>query len=268
MDRRQFLATLPPVIALSGSGATQVIDIHCHAGRGMNYGAARDTADPWTTFNDPRWLLQQADAAGVDLCVIFPITNRTYEAANREIARYVKQFPDRFVGFAKHDPRTEAGRIGRLLRHEVEELGLKGLKLHGIPSEEMLRAVADLRVPVLVHPPAVEPLVNVVKRWPSIDFILAHLGSFASRNWREHLAAIRAAREMKNLYVETSSVVFFPFLERAAREVPPEKLLYGSDAPLVDMRVELYKIKLLKLRPADERLVLGGNAARLLGLAG
>ncbi len=267
MDRRQFLTALPHMIAWTGSSEKpRVIDIHCHAGKGVNYGAARDTADPWTTFNDPRWLIAQADAAGVDTCVIFPITNRTYEAANREIARYVKRFPGRFIGFAKHDAKTEAGRIGQMLRQEVEQLGLRGLKLHGIPSDEMLRAAAELEIPMLVHPPAVDPLVDVAKRWPSINFILAHLGSFASQNWRQHLAAIRAARLVRNLYVETSSLVFFPYLERAAREVPAEKLLFGSDAPLVDMRVELYKIRLLNLRPADERLVLGGNAARLLGI--
>jgi len=268
MHRRRFLQAVPALATslVHTPHETPVIDVHCHAGRGMHYGAQPDTADPWTTFNDPRWLLRQADAAGVDRCVIFPITNRTYERANEEIAGYVRRWPERFIGFAKHDPVTEAGRIERLLRREVEELGLRGLKLHGIPTPEMLRAAAELDLPVLVHPPNVEPLVEVARRWPPVNFILAHLGSFASRNWREHLAAIRAARKLPNLYLETSAVVFFPYLRRAAREVPPEKLLFGSDGPLSDIRVEIHKIKLLELPPPHEKLVLGLNAARLLKL--
>ncbi len=268
MDRRTFLQTMPALMTglPEPPRRSPVIDVHCHAGRGMHYGAKPDTADPWTTFNDPRWLLEQADAAGVDRCVIFPITNRTYERANEEIAEYVRRWPERFIGFAKHDPVTEAGRIERLLRREVEEFGLRGLKLHGIPTAEMLRTAAELELPVLVHPPRVAPLVEVARRWPAVNFILAHLGSFASRDWREHLAAIRAARELPNLYLETSAVVFFPYLHRAAREVPPEKLLFGSDGPLTDIRVEIHKIKLLQLPSSHEQLVLGLNAARLLKL--
>jgi predicted TIM-barrel fold metal-dependent hydrolase len=61
-------------------------------------------------------------------------------------------------------------------------------------------------------------------------------------------------------------VVFFPYLEQAARQLPVEKLIFGSDAPLVDAHVELYKIRLLKLSPAHEGKVLGGNIRRLLRL--
>jgi predicted TIM-barrel fold metal-dependent hydrolase len=50
------------------------------------------------------------------------------------------------------------------------------------------------------------------------------------------------------------------------REVPIERILFGSDAPLVDARLELHKVRLLKLPKEQERQVLGGNAARLLGL--
>jgi uncharacterized protein len=49
----------------------------------------------------------------------------------------------------------------------------------------------------------------------------------------------------------------------AAREVP-EKLIFGSDGPDIDSRVELYKIRLLKLSPAQEGQVLGGTVRRLL----
>jgi predicted TIM-barrel fold metal-dependent hydrolase len=55
-------------------------------------------------------------------------------------------------------------------------------------------------------------------------------------------------------------VVFYRHLEMAARELGAGKLIFGSDGPEVDSRVELYKIKLLKLPPTDAR-VLGGNVA-------
>lgn len=38
-----------------------------------------------------------------------------------------------------------------------------------------------------------------------------------------------------------------------------------SDSPLVDSRVELYKIRLLRLPQEKEQLILGGNILRLLG---
>jgi predicted TIM-barrel fold metal-dependent hydrolase len=231
----------------------------------MNYGKSDQTSDPWTTYNDPRWTLTRAAEAGIDKTIIFPINNITYREANEEIASYVRRWPDKFIGFAKHEPNTEAGKIRSMLRHEVLTLGLRGLKLHGIPSKEMVEAVGELRIPILFHPPKVSDSLEVIESHPDVTFILAHLGCFASRNWREHVRAINVAKRLANLYLDTSSVVFFKYLEQAAHELPPEKLVFGSDGPLVDSRVELYKIRLLRLPEEQERLVLGGNILRLLG---
>lgn len=241
-----------------------VIDAHCHAGHGLNAGKPAETTDPWTTFNDPERTLRRMKEASIDRTVIFPINNTTYEKANEEIASYVRRWPDRFIGFAKHDGKTESGRIRELLRREVKELGLRGLKLHGVPTEEMVAAAAEFGVPILFHPPRVEESLAVVRAYPEVPFIMAHLGSFASRDWREHVRAIDAARDLPNLHLETSSVVFVDYLEQAARALPAEKLVFGSDGPLVDARIELQKIRLLHLPERHERLILGGNILRLL----
>jgi len=242
-----------------------VVDAHCHAGKGMNFGKSAQMSDPWSTYNDPRWTLTRAEEVGIDKTIIFPINNTTYSEANEEIASYVKRWPDKFIGFAKHDPKAEAGKIRNMLHHEVLELGLRGLKLHGIPSKEMVETAAELGIPILFHPPNVSDSLEVIESNPEVSFILAHLGSFASRNWREHVSAIEAAKRIANLYLDTSSVVFFKYLEQAAHELPSEKLIFGSDGPLVDSRVELYKIQLLRLPKEKEQLVLGGNILRLLG---
>jgi predicted TIM-barrel fold metal-dependent hydrolase len=231
----------------------------------MNYGKSDETSDPWTTYNDPRWTLTRAAEVGIDKTVIFPINNTTYREANEEIASYVRRWPDKFIGFAKHDSKTEAGNIRNMLHHEVLKLGLRGLKLHGIPTKEMVETAAELRIPILFHPPRVRDSLEVIESNPEVSFILAHLGCFASRDWREHARAIEAAKRITNLYLDTSSVVFFKYLEQAAYELPPEKLVFGSDGPLVDSRVELYKIQLLRLPKDKEQLVLGGNILRLLG---
>ncbi len=272
MNRREF-ARLGMGSALAWNGGwtqagvptgPRIIDAHCHAGKGLNFG--KPDSDPWTTYNDPEWTLRRMKEAGIDRTVIFPINNTSYQEANVEIAGYVRRWPEKFIGFAKHDARTEAGKIRELLRHEVRDLGLKGLKLHGQPSPEMVETALELRIPILVHPDTVDELVPVVASNPRVAFILAHLGNFASHEYREHIRAIEEAKRLPNLYLDTSSVVFVDYLEQAARELPATKLIFGSDGPLVDARVELYKIRLLKLPVESEALVLGGNIRRLLGL--
>ncbi len=275
MKRRDFFkgVLLSSSLSLTGpvhtartqdSQRPKVIDAHCHAGRGINYSKNDPTSDPWTTYNDPKWTLSRAKEVGITQTIIFPINNATYKKANEEIASYVRRWPDKFIGFAKHDSRTEAGKIRKMLLREVRELGLRGLKLHGIPTREMVETAAELKIPILFHPPNVNDSLEVVESYPQVSFILAHLGSFASRSWTEHVRAIEASKKLPNLYLDTSSVVFVTYLERAARELPPEKLIFGSDGPLVDSRVELYKIRLLKLPKLKEQLILAGNITRLL----
>ena len=242
-----------------------VIDAHCHAGRGLNYGKNDPSLDPWTTYNAPEWTLSRMEEAGIDRSIIFPISNKTYEEANREIGSYVRRWPKKFIGFAKHAAETDGGKIPDMLRREVRQWRLSGLKLHGVPTREMAETARELEIPILFHPPKVGDSLEVIRSFPRVSFILAHLGSFASRDWREHVRAIEAAGQLPNLYLDTSSVVFFRYLERASRELPAEKLIFGSDGPLVDSRVELHKIRLLRLPREKEEMILGGNIRRLLG---
>lgn len=235
-----------------------VIDAHCHAGTGQQMQA------PWNTRADVQVTIRHMAEAGIDRTIIFPINNSDYERPNQEVAEICAQHPGKFIGFAKHDPQQEAGRIGRLLRREVEQLRLRGLKLHRLPTREVLDAVEELRIPILYHPERVINFFNIASEYPKVNFVMAHLGNFASRDWSEHLEAISMARRFPNVFLETSSVVFFKFLEMAVREAGADKLIFGSDGPELDSRVELYKVKLLKLSPVDEAKVLGGNIARLL----
>jgi predicted TIM-barrel fold metal-dependent hydrolase len=259
-SRRNFMAAVSAFLASPLPAKTKplIIDAHGHAGHGQAMSA------PWTTWADPEVTLRHMAEAGIDHTVIFPINNPEYEQANQEIAEICARYPDKFIGFAKHDPETEAGRIRGLLRREVEVLKLKGLKLHRLPTREVLDTVAELGIPILYHPEKVSNFHMIASQYPQIPFIMAHLGSFASQDWAQHLEAIDVARRYPNVYLDTSSVVFFKFLEMAAKELGAQKLIFGSDGPEVDSRVELYKIRLLKLSAEDEAKVLGGNILRLL----
>lgn len=248
-----------------GRGKTPVIDCHAHAGISRMPGTAEDLIDPWDTVADPESILRHAEEAGIDRTVIFPIENTTYEKANEDIAQICRRYPARFIGFAKHSPVAEKGQIRSLLRREVHELGLRGLKLHQQPSPEMLDGVKELGIPVLYHPKRVALYEEFLPSYPTVQFIVAHLGSDSSENWREHLAAIDLAGRYPNVHLDTSAVVITQYLEKAIQELPPEKIVFGSDEPEVDCRMEIFKIRVLKLPKDKEELILGGNMLRLLG---
>jgi uncharacterized protein len=152
-----------------------------------------------------------------------------------------------------------------MLWHECRELCLRGLKLHGHPGPEILDVVAELSIPIIYHPRRVALFDEIARAYPSIDFIMAHLGSDLSADWREHVAAIEMARRYPNVYLDTGAVVLTRYIEQAIQDLGADKVIFGSDEPEVDCRLEIYKIRMLKLPKPEEELILGGNMRRLLG---
>src|SRR5262245_38382552 len=260
-SRRQFvtaaLATTAAAQPRPGSKAP-VIDCHVHAG------TAPALTAPWTTIADPAEIIRRNKQARIDKSVIFPISNDTYEEANREIVEICRRYPGRFIGYAKHDPVTEHGRIRPMLLRECREMGLRGLKLHVHPSSEVLDTVAELGIPIIYHPGRVQMLDETARAQPRIGVVLAHLGSDLSADWREHLAGIEMAASHANVYLDTGATVLTRYIEQANERLGPRKIIFGSDEPEVDCRLEIFKIRVLKLPKADEELILGGNLRRLL----
>ena len=247
-------------------GKPLVIDCHAHVGIARQPGDPLELSAPWDTVADPEVVLQHAREAGIDKTVIFPINNTTYKEANEDIARTCQRYPERFIGFARHDAQTESGQIRAMLFHEIHDLGLRGLKLHTQPNIEILDAARDLGIPVLYDSnERVELFEEFVPFYPKVNFIIPHLGSDQSANWPGHLKAIDLAKRYSNVHLDTAAVVMTRYLEMAAKELPAEQILFGSDEPEIDCRLEIFKIRVLNLPKEKEELILGGNIRRLLG---
>lgn len=247
-------------------GKPRVIDCHAHAGISREPGAKEEHSAPWDTAADPEIILEHAREAGIDKTIIFPINNTTYKEANEEISQICQRYPERFAGFARHDARTECGKIRSMLIHEIHDLGLRGLKLHTQPNTEILDAAKELGIPILYDSNQhVELFEEFLSSYPTINFIIPHMGSDQSENWREHLLAIDLAKRYPNVHLDTAAVVLTEYLEKAIKELPAEQILFASDEPEIDCRLEIFKIRVLNLPKEKEELILGGNITRLLG---
>jgi len=240
-----------------------VIDIHCHTG------TAEKLQAPWTTRADLSAYLERAEEAGIDKTVVFAITSDDYERANAEVAEIVARHTDKLIGFARIHPERDKGKIERLLRRAVEDYGFRGIKVHGgeaLPTREVCEVAKSLNLPILVDIMGrVEVLPLLAAEFPEVNFIVAHLGSFAD-DWRVFQVMPFMLAKFPNLYADTSGVRFIDHLLEAIRVAGAKKMLFGSDGPLLHPGLELHKIRLLKLPQEDEALILGENARRLLRL--
>jgi hypothetical protein len=201
------------------------------------------------------------EQAGISRSILSGLANPAYETRNRQIAEICKQHPGKFIGFARHNPAAEKD-VVTVLRREIETLGLKGLLIAGRPTRNLLELVAALRIPVLYQNDILAELHMAAQEFPQISFLLADLG--ARKAFDTHFEAIAIARRYPNVYLTTGALIGYEYLEIAAKELGPQKLIFASNGPEADARVELYRIRLLKLPPAGEAMVLGGNIQRLL----
>ncbi len=237
-----------------------IIDCHCHAGKGDLL------TGPWNTDAPIEIYLKRAKAAGIDKTVIFSPFHSNYQQANANTARIITRYPGRFIGFAFVHARRDRRRISQIVEQAVTQWDFRGIKAHRLDApatRELCEVAREFNLPLLYDPAGeIDRVELLASQYPDVNFIIPHLGSFAD-DWRAHLRVIDQITRFPNVYTDTSGVRRFDYLIQAIRRGGANKVLFGSDGPWLHPNLELHKIRLLKLTPQQESLVLGKN---LLGL--
>jgi len=244
-------------------GRAPVIDAHVHIGTGDGL------SGPWDTSGSLATYLSRAGPAGITGAVLMPPLTSDYPRANRDLVPLIRS-SRRFLGFAFVNPVTESGQVRSRLTRAVADDGFCGIKVHahdGRMTREVADTARDLGVPVLYDPRGDTASVEMLAAsYPEVAWIIPHLSSFAD-DWRAQNAFVDQLCRLPNVFTDTSGVRYFDLLQDATRRAGPHKVLFGSDGPFLHPAVELAKVRALRLPPADEALVTGGNLLRLVGPA-
>lgn len=225
-----------------------------------------------------RGLLAEMEVSGVDVSVVQPVATKPGQV--RAINEWVASITDpRVVAFgAIHpdfpDPAAEIAHMA--------EAGLRGFKLH---PEHQAFELHDPRMDA-IYSAAVEhgmivffhaggdvihetvrgtpeAFATLLDTWPDLTAVLAHMGGF--RQWEgvtERLAG-------RDVWFDTAyTLPILPPDEFVAltRTHGVDRVLFGSDGPWTNAAIEIEHLRTCGLTPAEIDAVLGGNAARLLGL--
>jgi len=238
-----------------------IIDAHCHAGKGDGL------TGPWDTDASLGHYIRRAHQANIERTVLLPAFHSDYQRANRELAKIVATDRTRWLGFAMVHATRDAGRVGTLVSEAVCNYGLCGIKVHRYDARitrEICEVARWFRLPVLYDVMGeTAPMDLVASEYPDVAFVIPHLGSF-SDDWRAHVAVIDQMVRHPNIHTDTAGTRRFDYLVEAIRRAGAHKVLFGTDGPWLHPGVELAKVKLLGLPPAEEELVLGGNFLRLI----
>lgn len=220
--------------------------------------------------------IERMDEAGVDAAAVMTIADLPgiNPQALELIADACGQYPGRLFGFIRLHPWYRQESL-RLLDQAVNEHGFRGLKLHPVsslahPSGEdtiaLIRRAGELGIPTLFHcgdepmttPLSIEPAAAAC---PDSIIVLGHMGGYFHVD-----EAIEVAERHANIILETSATPYPAKIAEAVERIGAARVVFGSDGPVSSPVLERDKIMIAGLSPEDTALVLGENAARLLGV--
>lgn len=208
-----------------------------------------------------------------------------------EIAAAAARHPDVLIPFGSVDPLTGPAAIDRA-RRLVEDCGVRGFKFHpslqgfdpsGAEFAPLWGAIEQLGVPVIVHSGQngigaglpggggiklaySNPLLMdaVAADHPALQVVLAH----PSVPWQDEANSM--ARHKTNVWIDLSgwSPKYFPeSLVALAGGALQDRVLFGTDFPLITPEKWLGAFDALPIDRAIHPKILKTNAARLLGLS-
>jgi hypothetical protein len=235
-------------------------------------------------------LLRAMDAGGVDQSVVFgfPWQNpELFKLHNDYIMEVVQRHPGRLIGFGCFDPSSgEAPQEAeRCFAGGLAGIGELAFYRSGIDDDALDRLAPVMDIcrergrPVLIHtnepvghaypgktPNTLAQIYRMVKRFPANTIVLAHWGGGL---FFFNLLKKEVKEQLKNVYFDTAASPFLydPAVYRVAIDlVGPDKILFGSDYPLLAPALYFKEMETGGLSSRDRALICGLNAARLLTL--
>ena len=233
-------------------------------------------------------LLRSMDESGIHQSVVFGFPWKDEDLFRRHndyILESVGRFPDRLVGFCCFHPLAKgaAREVERCLEggmSGIGELAFYDLDL----SPTLITALEDIMslsrrydVPILIHtneplghdypgktPMTLGQIYALVQQYPSNRIVLAHWGGgilfygLMKKDVRE---------AFKNVWFDTaaSPYLYTPMIYKIAGEiVGAEKILFGSDYPLISPARYLQELGEADLPETTIGMITGSNASRLL----
>ena len=210
--------------------------------------------------------------------------------SNEEIAELAHQHSDVAIPFASIDPhRGEEG--VRAARRLIKDYGVKGFKFHPTVQEffpndrlayPLYEVIAEAKLPALFHTGQTgvgagtpgggglrlkysNPLTldDVAADFPDMPIILAH----PSFPWQEE--ALSVATHKPQVYIDLSGwspKYFPPILVQYANTLLKDKILFGSDYPVLSPEKWVEEFDKLPIKPEVRPKIMKENAARLLQL--
>jgi predicted TIM-barrel fold metal-dependent hydrolase len=209
---------------------------------------------------------------------------------NEEIAELAHQHPDVAIPFASINPHR--GKEGvQAARRLIRDYKVKGFKFHPSTQEffpndrlayPLYEAIAEAGLPALFHTGQTgagagmrggggirlkysNPLYldDVAADFPDMPIILAH----PSFPWQEE--ALSVATVKPQVYIDLSGwspKYFPPILVQYANTLLKDKILFGSDYPVITPERWMEDFEKLPIKPEVKQKIFKENAARLLRL--
>lgn len=249
---------------------TPVIDMHSHVGT---------MGSSWIG-DDPDRYVSILDAAGVDMAFVSNIFDGDHSIGNDTTAAFVANNPDRLRGVGFVTPHYPEECIQELERC-FDVLGMQFLKVYPDYFRKPIDDPAyfpifewcnERGVVIKSHSSytsesdqltAPRKFVALAQKYSKTKWVLAHSGN-TPMGQKE---AIEAAQACPNIYLETAtSYGDHGTVEYLVEGAGPDRVLYGSDIPLMDARLGVGRIVTAQLDDETKRKVLGLNAIELLGL--
>jgi len=237
-------------------------------------------------------LIASMDRAGIDTSVIVNIGWTTHELCvetNDYILESIARYPRRLIGFCAVQPHSYEAAITEIER--CAEEGIRGIgemrpdiQLFDLRDEEVIEPVIEVirkrKLILLIH--ATEPvghnyagkgaitpetLYPFITSRPDLTIVCAHWGG--GLPFYALMPEVKQA--MGNVFFDTaaSPLLYSPQIYKEVIQlVGAEKILFGSDYPLLAPSRLLDEIRSLDLPEETRDLILSGNAQRLLDIKG
>ena len=277
-----------------------VIDSHTHIfspgmkeGRGRLAGADACFLDlyssPKARMATAEELISSMDDCGIDASVVLNIgwvAHDMCHETNEYILEAAARYPKRLIPFCSIQPKAGNAALDELER--CARAGAKGIgemrsDIQGfdLADRDLLQPFVDLmqkyRLVFLTH--ASEPvgheypgkgaitpgsLYRFICHFPHLKVVCAHWGG----GLPFYALMPEVASALGNTHFDTAATPFLyrpQIFQQVAEIAGPEKILFGSDYPLMSPKRVMAQVRSLEFTPEVEAMILGGNAGVLLG---